>query len=140
MTPEETPMSDQGPDVDGLDVHGGHPYVPPVYDDQGQCRVCEFVSEAEATRLALVDMRTDRDRWRDARKSDHEAEAIEGCVRVLERFLERSKHTSAGGFTVTVMPAGQAESAGRVLRYLADRFGVTWYTPPAVTTLEASDA
>ena len=88
-------------------------------------RVGELEALVEAKDEALKDMRKQRDHWRQHRQSDDEAQAINECVKALDRFTDTSR-SSYSQVTYTSTPRVE-----RVLRYLADRYGVTWYTPPA---------
>lgn len=91
-------------------------------------RVGELEALIEAQDEALKDMRKQRDHWQQHRQSDDEAQAINECVKALNRFAQTERN-SYSTVTYTSTPR-----IGRVLRYLADRYGVTWCTPPAPQT------
>lgn len=113
----------------------------PVELTSAKERIQELEATADAQDAALKDMRKERDHWRDHRLSDTEAQALSECVKALDRFRESSRTGTTGygpstyntASTVTYTGTCQVE---RVLRYLADRYGVTWYTPPAPTAPE----
>ncbi len=81
---------------------------------------------------ALAEMREDRNAWRTARTPDSEAEAISACVKAFDAFTASSTSTgrSTGYGTAYATDTGRI---GRVLRYLAERYGVE--LPPTVQVL-----
>jgi len=81
----------------------------------------ELQSTIAAVKADREQIRADRDRWRDARRQDDEAEALDGCVRALDK-LGGTKTYDYG----RPMAGNQYE---RILRFLAARYGVTWPEP-----------
>lgn len=87
-----------------------------------------FTAEkVESLTTRLDEAVQDRDAWRTAHRSDAEAEALDACVRALDKLAERGR-----GGTLSGMRSTTSAAMDRILRYLADRYGVTWYDPPAM--------
>lgn len=88
----------------------------------------ELKEQIASLEAALVDVRDERDEWRRARVADDEAEALSACVRALDGLKSRDRNRGpvyARGFDVG------GNSFRRLLVYLADRYGVPWWEPPA---------
>lgn len=84
------------------------------------------------------EVEADRNRWREERAPDGEAEAIAGCVRALEEFLGQRRVGSpvngasyqyGAGFSGFVEQPSSTP-IGRVLLHLAARYGVPLEPPP----------
>lgn len=75
-----------------------------------------LTAEVDQLRTALADVTKDRNAWRDARMADKEAHALNLCVKALDEY------TGAG--STTSYRTGIPDGVGRVLRYLAERYGV----------------
>lgn len=59
--------------------------------------------------------------WQNSRLTDDEAEAISGAVRALDKLAKSSR--ASYGYS-------SQPNMRRIVRYLADRYGVEWYDPP----------
>lgn len=107
------------------------------------------VRRERAERTNLVSQRddavADRDRWRNAKASDPEAEALAGCVRAIEglheaqRLAAEARRNRIGstyyGETATYrseQPAALTMPEGRILLSLAARFGVPIEATPPI--------
>ena len=82
----------------------------------------DLAAQIEALTQSLADQRKAAEAWRDHKMPDPEAEAISACVKALDK-LPTSRSSS--------WPARGGDHR-RVLRYLAERYGVQWYDSPTV--------
>jgi hypothetical protein len=88
----------------------------------------ELIDHKDANLRSIA---AERDEWQRVaeKKRDAESVAIDGCVRAIDKLTGRTGQSSG------YYAPGKVE---RILRYLADRYDVDWYDPPAVT-LESTD-
>lgn len=107
----------------------------------------ELVEQRRLTSAALhqaEEAAEDRNRWRDAKIQDSEAEAISGCVRALDELTGRNRNRSGNDFAAMSPSYGPSypqdpttTPVGRVLIHLAQRYGVALIpTPPPEVDLE----
>lgn len=82
-------------------------------------------AEVAALQRRNEELTAERDAWRLKNLGDKEAQAISECVAALDRLTGRNNTTS---YSVTW---GRNVDVKRLLRYLADRYGVDWYEPPS---------
>ena len=100
------------------DLHQHEPDIPRALDDAGRCRVCILF---DAKQDELIEMRRQRDAWQQHRVTDDEAQAISACVKALDALTSANQNR---GYSSSVMTVGSS-TVGRVLDYLAQRYGVT---------------
>lgn len=96
--------------------------------DRAQTRA-ELEDEVDRLMKANHDLRGERDAWRNVRLADGEAEAISGCVKAIDAM--RSADTQRSGNASFYAYSGGTSPVERILKFLAARYGVTWYDPPA---------
>lgn len=84
----------------------------------------ELLRDLETAKSDLAAAWEERDAWRNARRKDKEAAAIDDCVRALDVLKESNR----GG----IYPRSNPGDVRRILRYLAERYGVAWYDPPPI--------
>lgn len=92
----------------------------------------DLIDQVHMADAAAEAAREEAKRWREFHMADGEAEAISGCVKALDALFRGSGQNVQIGSTYRTTSRG-APDARRVLRYLADRYGVEWFDPPVLT-------
>lgn len=100
--------------------------------DRGPTKAA-LMDQIAAMEQSIDELREERDHWRRAKVADSEAEALSACVKALDALNERTRtgYGNVGGINFSF----GGDKFRRVLKYLADRYGVEWPTPQIDTEL-----